>query len=266
MAIITAQNVYDELGLCPPNAQEVNIVASAMIRAHAAVARFIGYDPQMQDLIGRYRPQRDYTGRNTSNKTDIEGGDATYYSGKITQEWVTEGIPVRVVYGLWMQADAWSETKDGSFGDETELTEGVDFWPNYDVTLASGQKVCRCGIIRTEGYWCKRPGSIKISYRYGYTPDELKGTSTGGLNAVGIWESVLDEAARRAKKILMGQKKTGVGFVAGNLQSERLGDYSYSLGATSRSDEIRYGDIYDLMPISKERLADFRNWGYPLNP
>jgi hypothetical protein len=123
--------------------------------------------------------------------------------------------------------------------------------------------------MRTTRGWPKYPGSIKISYYAGFTASELAGESTM-IDASPIWEAMLNETARRVKRTLMNQKRTGMGFIGGTITSERLGDYSYTLGATTGESNSTYGFTNtgvgsgDIMASTRDILADWINWGYPL--
>jgi len=88
------------------------------------------------------------------------------------------------------------------------------------------------------------------------------------VDATPIGDAVLDEATRRAKNILMNLKKSGVGFVAGAVVSEKLGDYSYTLGGQAAS-SVGTGGITsssgeDLDPGTKSKLSDFVNYAWVL--
>jgi len=261
MAIVTEAEVWEELGLCPPTAQEVQATKTAIIKAQGAVKRMLRYDPELKTRT-EYYPQRDYTGRNLSAWDEVEGGDQPYSYRQQTSELILQHIPVRMVWFLWIDEAGKSDSVAGAFADATLKVQGTDYWPNWDLRSTADQ-ICHDGIIRSETAWPAFPGSVKVSYYAGYSPSELAGTSTF-IDASPIWEATLNEAARRAKRTIMMQKKTGVGFVAGNFASESLGDYSYSLGATARSDEALYGYLNDVLPSTREMLSEYINWGYPL--
>lgn len=263
MAIITDQEVVKELGLCPPTAQELEAVKTAVIKAQGAVRRFLRYDPELQTRV-EYYPQRDYRGRQApvEDLWDISGGRVVLASAGAGTELLIQHLPIRLVWSLWWDENGRSGAAAEAFAEETLRVLGEDFWPNWDAEDSEGARICRDGILRSQSAWPAAPGSIKIRYRAGYTYREFHGQDAL-VDATPIWETCIDEAARRAKRTIMQQKRDGIGFVAGNLSSERLGDYSYTLGA-DRSSQQTYGNEYDLLDTSRERLLPFVNWGWPL--
>ena len=140
-------------------------------------------------------------------------------------------------------------------------TEGEAYWPNYDGRDSSGDEICRDGIFRSLGLWPTTPGTVRIMYTAGYTVEELHGQDAI-IDARPIVDAVIEEATRRAKKVFIQRKQTGVGFAAGSITSERLGDYSYTVDAASSAQ--LFGGTFDLMPASKEALGSFVNWGWGL--
>src|SRR5690606_18761523 len=78
----------------------------------------------------------------------------------------SNAIDLRIDY------DGRGGTRSGAFAANTQQTEGVDFWPNYDAQDSSGYQLCRDGVIRSEGRWPNQPGSVRITYTAGYTAEE----------------------------------------------------------------------------------------------
>ena len=58
------------------------------------------------------------------------------------------------------------------------------------------------------------------------------------------------------------EKKKTFGFVAGPIQSEKLGDYAYTLASSLLKD--LYGGTDDLMESSMAKLEDFERWSFLL--
>jgi hypothetical protein len=109
--------------------------------------------------------------------------------------------------------------------------------------------------------WPTTAGSVKVVYTAGYSQTELRGQDAL-VDAGPIWEACVDEAVRRARKIFLQMKNSRVGWLSGPMTSENLGDYSYSVDASSISK--LFGSATDLTTESKEKLSSFVNWGYAL--
>ena len=55
-------------------------------------------------------------------------------------------------------------------------------------------------------------------------------------------------------------RKSGAGWLAGPLQSEKLGDYSYTVGSAAL--DKMFGGVLDLMPESKIALGPYMPVGW----
>jgi hypothetical protein len=143
----------------------------------------------------------------------------------------------------------------------------VDYWGNYDTVDDSGARVAHDGILKSLGGWPVETGSIKITYWGGYTCDELRGDATV-LDASPIFETALYETVRRVKEtFIINQKKSGIGFLPGVLESERLGDYSYKIGGAGGGNttaDRNYGNTRAFTSQSREALESFVNYGWPV--
>lgn len=239
--------------------QERAIASNALTRAEGAVKKYLKYDPTQRERT-EYYPQSDFNLQSRTSIWEVQGNLAIQRkrSEAANDELQIQHIPIRSVTSLFVDYDGRNDTRSGAFPAETEKTEGVDFWPNYDGIDGSNDKICRDGIIRSIGAWATTPGSVKIVYVGGYTSDELHGEG-GVIDASPISEVVVSEAVRRAKKAFL-QLKTSRGFFPGPLTGERLGDYQW------RADEAisgrLYGGEWDLMPDSQSQLDLFVNWGW----
>lgn len=263
MGSIVNQNlVLTELGILSSHTtEEMSIVHQAIVKAESAVLRHLRYDPVLKSHT-EYFPRQDYTPSNAEAVWEIEGSQAVLRrrAEASVDELQLTHIPVRASTAvvLRIEYDGRFGTKAGAFGASTVKTEGVDFWPQYDLEDSDGYKVCLDGIIKSMGRWPTEPGSVKVVYTAGYTAAELAGTDTV-LNAASISEVVVDEALRRAKKTLtLWKKNAQIGHSAGVITSESLGDYSYSLSTTLTDKMLGSGA---LSSESKEKLQEFVNWG-----
>lgn len=261
--IIDLSEVMLELGLSSSITEEERaMITMGIKRAEGAVQRYLKYDPVQRERT-EYYPQMDFDYQGRQSVWEVEGGSAYLrrLAEAATSELQVQHIPIRsdVTPRVWVDYDGRSDTQLGAFTDEK--TEGADFWPNYDGLDSDGNQICRDGIIRSIGAWPTTPNSVKITYTAGYSAAEFRGDSSL-VNAVPIWEVVLEEAVLRARKALIWKKKAGVGFLAGPVTTERLGDYSYSIDSSSANK--LFGGQWDLMGGSIQKLQDYLNVGFIL--
>lgn len=259
--IASVDDVYNDLGITTPTTQEVAVVAAVLIRAQGAVKRYLRYDPTIASVT-EYHPQQPFQSQISRGIWEVMEQRAVLrqVAEAATNELQLYRLPVRgsptaIVY---VDYDGRSESRTGSFPSTSLKTIGQDFWPNYDMIDSQGLKVCRDGILRTIGLWPTTPGTVKITYTGGYTQNEIRGADSL-LDASPIWETVVEEAVRRARKIL-SMKKGKIGIMPGVMSSESLGDYSYSIDVAALNKLISS----DLSSESKERLSEFVNWGTSL--
>lgn len=261
--IVDISEVLLELGLSNSATDEERaIVATAITRAEGAVKRHLRYDP-VQRTRTEYYPHQDF--RSAAREAVWEVNDTEAYLRHMAEAASTDlqvqHLPIRSITTLHIDYDARSGSRSGAFGVSTLKVEGEDFWPNYDGLDSSGNKICRDGIIRSAGSWPNVAGSVKLVSVAGYTAKELHGQDTI-VDASPIMDAVIDEAVRRAKKAFVNKKHARVGFAAGPITSERLGDYSVSYDSASAN--RLFGGLYDLLPETSQTLSEFVNLGWPL--
>jgi len=242
--------------------EEEAVAAQSLIEAEGAVKRYLRYDPTNQSRTEFY-PQDDSAriGRVSVWEADDTIAYERFLSSASTDELQLRHLPVRSISYLYIDLDAKSGTQSESFAASSLKTEGTDFWANYAILDSSGNKLCWDGILRSMGRWPNMAGTVKVVYTAGYTSSELHGQDSV-IDASPILDAVLGEALRRFLKMQQLKKKTGVGFTAGPLTSEKLGDYSYSVDATAAKELI--GLSKDLTGESKEMLSDFVNYGWSI--
>lgn len=262
--IIDISEVLLPLGLSDTVTDEERAVANAaIIKAENAVKKYIRYDPTLLSRT-EYYPQQRFRG---SGYRRWESNDTHAYIRQLsegsTDELLVRHIPIRtsVAVQLWIDYDARSGTRAGSFGAATLQTEGTDYWPNYDMEDSNGDSVCSDGIIRSMGLWPTEPGTVRITYTAGYNDVEMHGQDLL-LDGGPIADAVVEEACRHVRKVMVSRKSSGVGWVAGLMNSEKLGDYSYSVDGALLLRLFGPGD--DLMGESKEKLEPFVNMGYTI--
>lgn len=263
MPIVDISEVLLDLGLSAEATDEERAIANAAIyRAEGAVRRYLKYSPVLGERTEFYsassrNPQRG------PGVWEVEGDQAILrrLSEAATSELQVRYIPIRSVAHLYVDYDGRGGSRVGAFGAATEKTEGTDFWPNFDGEDDDGNAICRDGLIRSAGSWSTSPGTVKIVYTAGYSAEEFRGQKDM-VDATPIWSAIVEEAVRRMKKVMVTKKTTGVGWVAGALTGERLGDYSYTVNPAEMQHLL--GSVTDLLPSTKEKLCDFVNVGWCL--
>lgn len=243
--------------------EEASLAMVALKRAEGAIIHHLRYDPSQQ-VRTEFYPQADFDSQGDREgvwEVDSSQAYLRRESRGATQELQLQHVPVRAsdadgnnAIDLRIDYDGRFGARSGSFDTDTQQTEGTDFWPQYDGVDSNGYAICRDGILRSVGLWPLEPGSVKVIYVGGYTKAEIAGQSAL-VDASPIGDAVVAEASRRLQRALIMKKRSGVGFIAGILQSEKLGDYSYSVD-TAASTRL-FGSLYDIMPETKEKLHKF---------
>jgi hypothetical protein len=258
--IIDLSEVMLEIGLSASSTDEEKaIVNSAVMKATGMIKRYLQHDPT-QATRTEFYPQSDYDLHNRSARWESEGSNAVLrrLSSVNTSELFVRHVPIRQIVNLWVNRDGRSGTQTGVFGPDDLRVEGTDFWANYDMEDSAGNSICRDGIIRSHGRWPTVPGTVKIEYVAGYSAAELHGQDAV-IDASPIVTAAIDESIRLARKAFIN-RKSNAGWVAGPLQSERLGDYSYTAGAAAV--DRMFGGVQDLMPETKRALGEYIPLGY----
>jgi len=260
--IVQVSEVFLEMGLSASATEEERaLVTTAIVRAEGAVRRHLRYDPVQRDRV-EYYPQFDSSAQTRDYIWEAESNEAYIRrrAAEAIDELQVQHLPIRWVTTLYLDLDGRSGANPNGFTGDTLKTEGTDFWPNYDGLDDEGRRICHDGIIRSYGQWPMTPGSIRLRYTAGYSVEEFRGQRPI-VDASPIWETVLEESVRRARKALLWKKST-VGHVAGPFSSESLGDYSYSVDSSLASK--MFGMDSDLMGSSMEKLEDFINVGWSM--
>lgn len=256
--IIGDELVLLELGLSSsPTEEERAIVQQAMVKAEGAVMKFLGYDP-LQRARTEYYPQTNFDPLNNSGVWEATDTEAYLrrISSALTDELQLRHIPLRssTAIRIYVDYDGRFGTRSGAFAAESEKTEGVDFWPQYDGIDSDGNKICNDGIVRSIGSWPTEPGSIKAVYTAGYSNAELEGQDAL-IDASPIMDAIVEESLRRAKKVLtLWKKNSRTGHNAGTITSEGLGEYNYSISGAVMDKLLSAGG---LTLESREKLQPF---------
>jgi len=262
-AIANDDEVLLELGLATTATPEERAVVVASVQAaEGAVRRYLKYDPVWKSHTEFY-PMH-VVGAGASDavwESTLTAAVLRRESSSRADELQLRHIPIRSITSLNEDLNAYAGSVAGSFGAGTALTEGTDFWPNYDSVDLEGDSLCSDGIIRGIRGWPTSPGTLKVVYVAGYTDEEFRGNGVN-VDAVPILTAVVAESVRKAKKVFVNQKQTGAGWAAGPMTSEGLGDYNYVVDSSLAA--RLFGSSWDLMPESKEALSDYVNWGWML--
>ena len=227
--------------------------------AHAAVRKYLRYDPEYKSERTEYYPRLDDRPRDGAGVWDSDGAKAYWKPAASDQGdvLIVQHLPLRQVRQIYLDENArFGTAPGGAWPASSLLVEGTDFYPEYE---QSG--VCLSGSIRkVAGGWPSTPGSLKVVYECGYTSEELNGEA-GVFDARSLKEGVLLSCERAFKTRKLQQKQTRAGWVAGALTSEKLGSYSYSTdGQSSRFFSLA---AY-LTPETKECLDPYRHYGMML--
>lgn len=276
MAIITSDDVKQQLGLDTPSSTQNAIIASSIKWAEGSVRRYLRYDPEQKQRT-EYYPTADLTSnqRNSIWEASESVAYLRYEVGGQNNELLLRHLPVRSIDALYIDFDGRFGTKSGAFNSETLKTPGTDYWARFDGVDDNGSSICRDGILISHGLWPDEPGSVKVVYTAGYSEDELGGSGIL-VDASPIYQAIVFEATRKAKQTILLASGAGssvggsLGFTAGQISSERLGDYSYTLSSTSSASSSSggaaglYDGTKDIAYETMDMLADFVNIGLSL--
>lgn len=264
MAIADISEVLLEIGLSASVTEtERAIVQSCLQKAESEVKRHLRYDPTQKTHIEFY-PSIDFSMQSRLSIWEADSNEAFVrrLSEAASDQLQLRHLPIRSITELKIDYDGRAGTRSGSFGSSTAKTEGTDFWANYDVQNSDGStKLCRDGILYSEGRWPNQAGSVKVTYIAGYSSAELHSDSDALVDAGSILSVVIEETIARVQTVYSRMKKAR-GWGIGALTSESLGDYSYSQDAASL--QVMINNKSGLMASSMSKLAEYVNWGVEL--
>lgn len=255
MGIVTQGEVRVSLGLTGSLSDADRAVLQlAMDKADAKVRNVLRYDPERKVHTNRLYPVMDSRARGSSGSWDVVGNRAVLQRSGGGDELQLTHLPVRQIGTLSEDPSANAGKASGSFA--TALTEGTDYYTDWDVaSLGSDGAVANDGIsytgivYRTGSSWPSRARSVQVTYYAGYTADEFRALS-GELDGTNIHEAALMIAAATYKRWkALGLTGTSGTLVAGIIQEETMGEYSYKL---KDSDEGVIGGISDVSAMKVE--------------
>jgi len=241
--------------------------------AESRIVEHLGYDPT-QGVRTEYYPRNDPAGGEAISgglwDVDASHRRAQLYAaggaGPLYPTLQLQHIPVRAVVDLRVDYSARFGTATGAFASSSAWTSGTDYWPEWEQS-----SYCPSGCLFAAGTWPTEPGTVRVQYRAGYSSDELAGRATAsgtgsdgtittaGVNASAIKRAALITAVKAIQTWAALRKRSTVGFLPGAIQSERLGDYSYTLGASATGSIA--GLVVALPAEAIDLLEPFVHWG-----
>lgn len=198
----------------------------------------------------------EYLGRDiaqTNYPAAAEGGkgDSGYYSGLGRRKLILRQRPITAVTSIYLDCSGrFGLNPDGSFATASLLVYGTDYTIPWDGCLPGTTTLCCCqGIIERvgsvwpgvaryvpgmlTGQWGDGVGNIKIAYTAGYPAGAIPHPIRGAICELAAF------IRRNAKK-------------GGNISSESLGDYSYSLFGPIANQWPELGSIRGMLSGFKE--------------
>lgn len=181
-------------------------------------------------------------------------GDAGYYAGNNRRRLIIRNKPITAVSAVYLDySGRWGQNPDGSFATATLLVAGTDYAIPYDGCLpGTSTPCCYVGAIdrigtywpgrvayvpgMLTGQWANGQGNIKIAYTAGYPANAVPAPIRGGICSLAAW------IRRNAK-------------VGGNISSESLGAYSYSLFGPLANQYPELGSIRGMLSGYKDQVA-----------
>jgi hypothetical protein len=271
--IVLESEMQGALGLTAPTDLQRVRLKLAMDIGHAAVRRFLKYDPEQKVGPAEIYPRRELTGPTSA------GGFYDINSGHTKAIWTDSGdlfkflqlqrLPIRKMVSVLVDPSAKYGQQTGDFGSGTEWTVGEEYFVEWDEQQSTNIGISRSGMLIATGAWPSGIGTVKVTYRAGYSDNEFRGPATtsaegadGTITTLGVDASGIKSAALltcMAKYLTLKSFSvntlTGVHPV-GPFSSERLGDYSWS-GANPQLAAVIAGMATDVPPEAAMLLSDF---------
>lgn len=148
------------------------------------------------------------TGNRVVFDTNFEGSSVLQLSH--TPVWLT-GLEIREDVG------GYAGQADSSFGSDTILTEGSDYYLDVDDAT---NNLSNTGRVFSFGTWPTEPRSVKVTYYGGHTAAQLNGEIAGAIKMAEILSNV--KAFNQLKAFQSNE--------AGPKTNESIGKYSYGRG------------------------------------
>lgn len=271
--IVTDAELRAALGLQPTiSVQQGMHVMLAMQMAHAAVRQHLRYDPEQKigpaEFYPRMETSRDYGSDDDVWDVNSSMTKAIYEDRSGSRKYLQlQRLPVRAVSSVYVDIAARFGQAAEDFASDTLITQGVDYAIEYDQN-----QLCLTGHLISLTAWPAGVGTVKVTYRAGYSPLEFDGPqdaddtdadgniTTQGVDASPIKAATLLTAIAQYHTLLSwAQNSLGI-IAAGPKSSETLGSYSYSLAGAEAA--ARAAGMQRPMPDQAVMMLEqFVNWG-----
>lgn len=273
--IISEAELRAALGLQPTITDQQNMhVTLAMQLAHAAIRQHIRYDPEQKvgpaEFYPRIESNRDF-GAGDVWDVDRAMTKAIYEDRSGDRKYLQlQRLPVRTVSSVYVDIAARFGQAAEDFADSTLIVQGVDYAIEYDQN-----RLCLTGHLVSLTAWPSTPGTVKVTYRAGYSPLEFMGPqdadstdADGNITTQGVDASPLKAAtlltAMAQYHTLLGWSQNSLGIIAaGPKSSETLGSYSYSLAGAEAAAKAAGMQVM-LTPQAAALAESFVNYGIML--
>jgi hypothetical protein len=266
--ILTAAECKLALGLTGAiNSVELSLIESFLPKVNAAITKKLRYNPEYRVLSnGEYYPTLDLMQGSGEGAWEVAGGRAHFAFYGRSDVLQLRNIPVRSIEEIRIDSNGGFGQKPNTFGASTVKTAGTDYYQDLIQPYLN-----QTGHVYALGGFPSEPGSVLVKYTCGYTRLELDGradaditdaqTGRAGseINASGIKTAAELTLIKAFKTYMAQQKSARAGWTAGQLTSERMGAYSYSVGGGSL-DAIT-GMKIDVPPEAEDHLQPFQHYG-----
>tara|TARA_R110002096_G_scaffold66682_5_gene162278 strand:+ start:9586 stop:10269 length:684 start_codon:yes stop_codon:yes gene_type:complete len=201
--IVDTADIHTELG-GSLSAADLTLLGSIQDRAEAAIRSYVRW-PITEDTYTVYLPAYGNPGQRLQLIHPFVSAVASVYEDRQSR----------------------GGQQSGDFSSATKLTEGTDFWIDYDQSAYSREGV----LFRYAWEWPSFPRSVKVTYTAGFDATALAN------EFLYIKDAVIDETIERFHYRKARQGSSGV---SGTIKSEKIGDYSvsYAIGADALSSNV----------------------------
>jgi hypothetical protein len=223
---------------------ERSVLVLAAKSIDAAIIARLGYDPVQRSRTEYYPRYLRHGSGGGFWDVNVAHTHAVHIERNGPQTIQLKHLPIRKITSVRVDSNGYFGKGASAFPASTAWTEGEDFFAEYEQG-----NYAPSGIVQARGAWTVTPGSIKITYLAGYSEAELAGEAlanvdSGGIvttayvNASDIKQAAILTAMKFFKTVEEHKKQSTVGFTAGAINSEKLGDYSYTLDTSSVSSAL----------------------------